>query len=269
MTAPAQGERTDWVTADADWVEDAIIASETMQHSIDVLHYPAGKTAEVHWFGPIQRPRMGPMGYQPVRYLDGVYIPAPSWGDSGAGHVGQARGNFDVKDWMSLYQGDRQLDWGNNEWLPVTGLAPERLPYRLVLDNDRGAWANPYSTHTLTEWNFTSAATGAEAAEPLPLIQLDYGVDTDKAGRADRRATLTVTASHLPGTTAAIAKPSLEVSYDDGKTWQRADLTREGAGWRTGLHAPKSAGFATLRVTARDSAGNDVSQTITRAFGLR
>ncbi|MET8271070.1 S8 family serine peptidase [Streptomyces sp. NPDC005096] len=269
VTAPAQGERTDWVTADADWVEDAIIASETMQHSIDVLHYPAGKTAEVHWFGPIQRPRMGPMGYQPVRYLDGMYISAPSWGDSGSGHVGQARGNFAVKDWMSLYQGDQQLDWGNNEWLPVTGLAPERLPYRLVLDNDRGSWANPYSRHTLTEWNFTSAASGADAAEALPLIQLDYGVDTDKAGRADRRATLTVTASHLPGTTAAIGKPSLEVSYDDGKTWQRADLTRDGAGWRTGLHAPKSAGFATLRVTARDSAGNDVSQTITRAFGLR
>ncbi|MDF6042667.1 S8 family serine peptidase [Streptomyces sp. JH14] len=269
VTAPAQGERTDWVTADADWVEDAIIASETMQHSIDTLHYPAGKTAEVQWFGPIQRPRMGPMGYQPVRYLDGMYIPAPSWGDSGSGHVGQARGNFAVKDWMSLYQGDRQLDWGNNEWLPVTGLAPERLPYRLVLDNDRGSWANPYSRHTLTEWNFTSAASGAEAAEAVPLIQLDYGVDTDKAGRADRRATLTVTASHLPGTTAAIGKPSLEVSYDDGKTWQRADLTRSGAGWQTGLHAPKSAGFATLRVTARDSAGNDVSQTITRAFGLR
>ncbi|MET8331888.1 S8 family serine peptidase [Streptomyces sp. NPDC005181] len=269
VTAPAQGERTDWVTADADWVENAIIASETMQHSIGVLRYPAGKTGKVSWFGPIQRPRMGPVTSQPVRYLDGVYIPAPGWGDSGTGHVGDARGNFDVKDWMSLYQGDRQLDWGNAEYLPVTGLAPERLPYRLVLDNDRAAWANPYSTHTLTEWNFTSAATGAEAAEPLPLIQLDYGVDTDKAGRADRRATLTVTASHLPGTTAAIAKPSLDVSYDDGKTWQRADLTREGAGWRTGLHAPKSAGFATLRVTARDSAGNDVSQTITRAFGLR
>ncbi|WP_416986201.1 S8 family serine peptidase [Streptomyces sp. T028] len=269
VTAPAQGERTDWVTADAEWVEDAIIASETMQHSIGVLHYPAGKTAEVRWFGPIQRPRMGPMGYQPVRYLDGMYITAPSWGDSGSGHVGQAHGNSAVKDWMSLYQGDRQLNWGNNEWLAVTGLAPERLPYRLVLDNDRGSWANPYSRHTLTEWNFTSAAGGADAADALPLIQLDYGVDTDRAGRADRRTTLTVTPSHLPGTTAAIGKPSLEVSYDDGKTWQRADLTRDGAGWRTGLHAPKSAGFATLRVTARDSAGNDVSQTITRAFGLR
>ncbi|WP_329190294.1 S8 family serine peptidase [Actinacidiphila glaucinigra] len=269
LTAPAQGDRTDWVTADASWLDDAFIAGETGQHSMDLLRYPAGKTAEVSWFGPIQRPRMGPIGYQPVRYLDGVYIPAPGWGDSGSGHVGEAYANFKVKDWMSLYQGDRQLDWGNAEYLPVTGLAPERLPYRLVVDNDRAEWKAPYSTHTLTEWNFTSAVTGSESAVSLPLIQLDYGVDTDKAGRADRHAGLTVTASHLPGTTAAIGKPSLEVSYDDGKTWQRAGLDRRGDGWRTDLRAPKSAGFATLRVTARDDAGNTVSQTITRAFGLR
>jgi hypothetical protein len=198
-----------------------------------------------------------------------MYITAPGWGDSGAGHVGEAHGNFDVKDWMSLYQGDQQLDWGNSEYLPVAGLAPERLPYRLVVDNDRGTWANPYSTHTLTEWDFTSAATGTESTQSLPLIQLDYGIDTDRTGRADRHAKLTVTASHLPGTTTAIGKPSLEVSYDDGRTWQRSGLTRTGDGWGTSLSAPKSADFATLRVTAGDDDGNTVSQTITRAFGLR
>ncbi|GGI94230.1 S8 family serine peptidase [Streptomyces brasiliensis] len=269
LTAPAQGERTDWVTSDVTWLDDAFIQGETGQHSLDVLRYPARKTAEVSWFGPIQRPRMGPLGYQPVRYLDTMYIPAPGWGDSGAGHVGEAGGNYDVKDWMALYQGDNQLRWGNSEYLPVAGLAAERLPYRLVVDNDRGAWGNPYSTHTLTEWNFTSAATGTESSEPLPLIQLDYGVDTDKGGRADRRTELTVAASHLPGTTAAIGKPSVEVSYDDGKTWHRSELSRGGDGWRTRLAAPGPAAFATLRVTARDDAGNSVSQTITRAFGLR
>ncbi|MFF7128053.1 hypothetical protein [Streptomyces sp. NPDC008240] len=78
-----------------------------------------------------------------------------------------------------------------------------------------------------------------------------------------------MTASHLPGATAVIGKPSLEISYDDGETWKRCDLTRTGDGWRTSLRAPKSAGFATLRVTARDDAGNAVSRTITGASGLR
>ncbi|MEE1671094.1 S8 family serine peptidase [Streptomyces sp. WAC07094] len=269
LTTPAQGERTDWVTSGATWLDDAFIQGETGQHAIDVLHYPARKTAEVDWFGPIQRPRMGPIGYQPVRYLDTMYITAPGWGDSGSGHVGEAGANFDVKDWMSLYQGDQQLDWGNAEWLQVPGLGAERLPYRLVVDNDRGAWANPYSTHTLTEWDFTSAVTGSDSAVSLPLIQLDYGVDTDRAGRADRHARLSVAASHLPGTKASIGKPTLDVSYDDGATWQRAALGAQGEGWRTALRAPRSAGFVSLRVTARDSDGNSVSQTITRAFGLR
>ncbi|WP_338017620.1 S8 family serine peptidase [Streptomyces adustus] len=269
LPTPAQGDRTEWLTSGVDWTENAYVNGETGQHSIGALRYDAGKTAEVNWFGPIQRPRMGPVTSQPVRYLDGVSIPAPGWGDSGSGHIGDAGSNFDVKNWMALYQGDRQLNWGNAEYLPVTGLAPERLPYRLVVDNDRGTWANPYSTHTLTEWNFTSAATGADAEAPLPLIQLDYGVDTDKAGRADRHAELAVTPSHLPGTSAAIAKPSVEVSYDDGKNWLRSGLDRSGNGWRTNLSAPRSAGFVTLRVTVRDNAGNSVSQTIERAFGLR
>ncbi|MFJ9943006.1 hypothetical protein [Streptomyces erythrochromogenes] len=61
----------------------------------------------------------------------------------------------------------------------------------------------------------------------------------------------------------------VEVSYDDGATWQRSDAERRGAAWRTSLKAPKKAGFVSLRVTARASAGNSVAQTITRAFGLR
>ncbi|WP_141312517.1 hypothetical protein [Streptomyces spinoverrucosus] len=44
LTAPAQGERTDWVTSGTAWVEDAFIPTETGQHSLDVLRYPHGRT---------------------------------------------------------------------------------------------------------------------------------------------------------------------------------------------------------------------------------
>ncbi|MFI9612026.1 S8 family serine peptidase [Streptomyces sp. NPDC052023] len=268
LIAPAQGERTDWVTSGASWVEAAGITGETGQQSIDILRYAPRKTAEVGWFGPVQRPRMA-RGFQPVRYLDTMYIPAPGWGDSGAGHVGDAYANYDADNRVSLHQGGRELDWGNAERLTTGELAPERLPYRLVVDNKRGAWEHPYSTRTLTEWNFTSGVTGTEAAEPLPLIQLDYDVDTDQAGRADRRTGMSVSASHMPGTTAGVGRLAVEVSYDDGATWHRAEPDRHGDGWRTRLHAPRAADFVSLRVGARDSAGNTVSQTIIRAFGLR
>ncbi|MEO3818472.1 S8 family serine peptidase [Plantactinospora sp. B24E8] len=269
LTAPARGERTDWVTADADWVESADILGETGQDSLDALRYTAEKTYQVNWFGPVQRPRMGPLLAMPLRYLDSVYVPVPGWGDSGGGHIGDAYGNYDVKNWAALYQGDRQLLWGNAEYLPVSGLSPERLPYRIVVDNDRADWTNPYSRHTLTEWNFTSAATGAEMSEVLPLIQLDYAVATDEDGRAARNSRLTVTPSHLPGVSATVRTPTVEISYDDGTHWQRAELKRDESGWRTTLKAPKGSSFVTLRVAAADSAGNTVTQTITRAFGLR
>ncbi|MGW6961117.1 hypothetical protein [Streptomyces chartreusis] len=267
LPAPAQGKRTDWLSADIPWHDYTGIYGEINQQSQEVTTYRRGTTGQVSWFGPVQRPRMGPLGYQPARYGDTMWLPAPGWGDSGSGHVGDAHGNFDVKNLMTLYQGDRELDQGNIEKLLPSGLAPQRLPYRLVVDNDRGKWASPYSRHTLTEWNFTSQATGAEAT--LPLIQLDYGVRTDLAGRADRHGHLTVTASHLPGVTSVVGRPTVELSYDDGATWRRAALDRHGDGWRTTLRAPKGATFVTVRVAAQDDDGNSVSQTLVRAFGLR
>ena len=169
----------------------------------------------------------------------------------------------------TLYQGDKELNWGNAEYLRVPGLADQRLPYRLVVENDRAAWTNPYSRQTRTEWGFSSAATGVESAEVLPMIQLDYQVAIDRNGTASRRAPLTVVASHLPGVTGRIGAVTVEVSYDDGASWQKTRLTRTGDGWRTSLAAPAGAGFVSLRTTARDAAGNTVSQRITRAFGLR
>ncbi|MFI6243747.1 S8 family serine peptidase [Micromonospora sp. NPDC050795] len=265
--APAQGRRTDWVSADQRWVDDAFIAGETGQHLMAATTYPAGKPSAVTWFGPIQRPRQGG-SYVPVRYLDTVYLPAPGWGDGG-GHIGEAYANYKMVNRTTLYQGDKELDWGNAEYLQVSGLAEQRLPYRLVVENDRAAWTNPYSRQTRTEWGFHSAVTGEESAEVLPMIQLDYQVAIDSAGRASRRAPLTVVASHLPDVTATIGAVTVEVSYDDGATWQKQRLTRHGDGWRTSLAAPAKAGFVSLRTTARDSAGNTVSQSISRAFGLR
>ncbi|PUB29927.1 subtilisin family serine protease [Promicromonospora sp. AC04] len=275
LVAPAQGERTDWVTADVPWTQSAYISGEMGQSSIDVLRYGARTTSDVTWFGPVLRPRMG-LGSQPIRYLDQMYVPVPGWGDSGSGHVGSTGGgNFDVRNRATLYQGDTELLWGNAEFLPVNaGLPAERLPYRVVADNDRADWAGPYSTHTHTEWDFTSEASGPDAVEPLPLIQLDYGVDTDLAGRASRTARLTVTPSHLPGIEARVGRPAVEVSYDDGATWRRLDLTRDRQShgpdaWSARLSAPRGAQFATLRTVVEDADGNRVSQTLTRAFGLR
>ncbi|MEV5897389.1 S8 family serine peptidase [Nonomuraea fuscirosea] len=268
--APAMGERTDYVTAGVSWHEAATIVREVGQESIRPVTYRAGTSTDLHWFGPIHRPRSGPET-SPLRLDDLLQVVLPSWGDSGAGHVGDTFLNGMVSNSLKLYQDDTLLGEAPYDQLLVTGLRPEALPYRVVSENSRGTWANPYSTTTRTEWGFTSLAGATGAIERLPFIQLDYAVDTDVAGKARRRADLTVTPSHLDGVAGAgdLRTVTLEISYDDGATWRKARLDRGRDGWRTRLDAPAAASFVTLRAAAGDIRGNTVTQTITRAFGLK
>ncbi|WP_051854322.1 MULTISPECIES: hypothetical protein [unclassified Streptomyces] len=268
--APAQGDRTDWVTAGEPWSDRAQIPAEQQQYAPAVT-YRAGSAARIRWFGPVQRPRLID-GNAPVRQDDKLYVSAPGWGDSGTGHLGGTYGNFDVDNQVRLYQGDRLVrEMGRYQLsMTVSGLSPAPLPYRLVSENSRDAWNVPYFTATRTEWGFTSRAGATGEQAQLPLLQLDYGIATDASGRAGRHAELAVTASHLAGSTgtAAVDEVGLEVSYDDGVTWHRAAPRHSGTTWRTRLDAPRAARFVSLRVNARDARGNSVRQSVVRAFGL-
>ncbi|MFC5268400.1 S8 family serine peptidase [Kribbella qitaiheensis] len=262
----AQGERTEWVTAGVPYQGHAEIVRELQQADAGWTAYRAGSRTAVDWFGPIQRPRLS-KGLSPVRLEDGLAIVAPGWG-SGGDHYGTAFGNFDLTQKVSLFQGSTLVSEADRDQLNVSGLKPERLPYRLVVDNTRGTFPNPYSTATRTEWGFNSGAV-AEAA-PVSLIQLDYSVDTDAAGRAGRRDDLTISPMwSVDSSTNGLRQPSVDVSYDDGKTWLRASLKQTPDGWTARLDAPRSASFVTLRTHAEDGSGASINQQITRAFGLK
>jgi hypothetical protein len=56
------------------------------------------------------------------------------------------------------------------------------------------------------------------------------------------------------------------LSYDDGRTWHRVAGDSDG---RFRLNAPNTASYVSLRATAKNSAGNSVTQKVIRAFGLR
>ncbi|MFF1836973.1 S8 family serine peptidase [Streptomyces sp. NPDC058231] len=275
LPTPAQGERTDWVSTDADWYEEAQVNRELQVSSDSFKRYPADATSHLEYFGPIQRPRLNG-NYRPLRAGNTVLALIPGWSDSGAGHVGTTFGNPDVQDRVKIYQGNTLIRASTTNTIgsvrfPLV-LAPERLRYRLVSDNSRGAWTNDYSTATHTEWGFVSEQTAADTVATLPLIQLDYTVkDMDASGKAHRRTGITVTPSHLPGapSSSAIKTVKVDVSYDDGATWHRTALRHTTQGWRTRLDAPAKARFVTLRTSAGDSQGNTVAQSITRAFGLK
>ncbi|MFG3585962.1 S8 family serine peptidase [Streptomyces sp. NPDC047990] len=270
---PAQGTLTSWVTADpgVSWVTQAAVSDLSQQGS--PRSYKGRGTSREVWFSPVQHPRLLDDSAHRAPFRIGDIVSTSSitaWGDSDR-HAGVAYADGDTSK-ISLYQGDQLLGEDVNERIiTVEGVPTNPLPYRIVVEGKRDLPGRPYSTRTRTEWGFTSGTTDYTVLSPLPLIQLDYAVATDLSGRASRHSTLTVTPSHLKGATgaASVRTVGLEVSYDDGATWHPTTPHHSGTDWKASLDAPSKARFASLRTTARDTHGNNVSQTVIRAFGLK
>ncbi|KOV67092.1 hypothetical protein ADL00_16680 [Streptomyces sp. AS58] len=261
----APGHRTDWVTAGdgVTWQQSAALEGWGSSNT-DQLTYRPGSVHKDRWFGPITRPRLISSDI-PYRGESAMSAYVQGFGDAGSAHSGGA-GMYQA---ISLYQGDRQL--AKAEGWPTIGageLAPERLPYRLVVDTKGDSDLTPYSTTTRTEWSFTSGA--AEGVQAIPLVQLDYATELDAEGRAQRRTDLAITPV-VVGSDAAQDAPTslrLDISYDDGATWQRQNLKEKKSTWHASLDAPRHAVHASIRVTAKQRNGGGVTQTVIRAFGL-
>ncbi|WP_217145127.1 hypothetical protein [Streptomyces sp. AC627_RSS907] len=131
------------------------------------------------------------------------------------------------------------------------------------------------STKVRSEWTFTSARTTGTGRTPLGLLDLGFTLPLDLGNSAPAGKVLngSVTARHQPGSssTSPVRKVSVDVSYDDGATWN-AVVAAPVANGRWSLAIPaggRPGGHVTLRATAVDAAGDRVRQSVTRAYGLR
>lgn len=61
---------------------------------------------------------------------------------------------------------------------------------------------------------------------------------------------------------------TFEVSYDDGTTWREVRIDQDGGTATAELCPPRRAEFVSVRMTAVDTAGTEVSHTTIRSFGL-
>ncbi|MGW4483402.1 S8 family serine peptidase [Amycolatopsis sp. NPDC004368] len=260
----APGHRTDWVSAGngVKWQQYAAI--DGWSTFTDIASYRPRSVQSEHWFGPITRPRM--LGFEvPHRVGNAMGGTLAGFGDGGSAHSGDTSL---MSRSFALYQGDKLLvQNGPRPDFGVGDLAPQKLPYRLVADTVGNTQFTPYSTTTHTEWDFLSGYADDQA---LPLVQLDYEANLDLAGRASRTSAFSV--KPTVGSAAAddaITSVKLEVSYDDGASWHPEAVKENRGTWRAQLHAPARAGYVSIRVTAKQRNGGGISQTITRAFGLK
>ncbi|MFY1617577.1 S8 family serine peptidase [Micromonospora sp. WMMD736] len=270
MRPAAPGPRTDWVSAGdgVRWKQTADVVGWGRSYTEEIAYRP-GSVQQDRWFGPVTRPRL--LMYDiPFRGEFGMSAYIQGFGDGGSVHSGSGSG--EMRQRISLYQGDRKLtQMENAAELFVGDLPTETLPYRLLVETESIPEYSPYSSSTRTDWSFFSGAVAGTDVQAMPLVQLDYGTEVDLAGRAPRRNDLTITPVVMGSTAAkdAVSSLDLEVSYDDGRTWRRQSLKEHKGVWTAALNAPGRAGYVSIRVTAKQRNGGGVTQTVMRAFGLR
>lgn len=272
---PARSVRVDYVSTGAGtrWYQDVFHLSGWEQRH-DQATYAAGRRTERTWLAPVTRPRLGPGFWGPERSSDfmAVNVPTSSGGDDKITGSMLDEGSTVVS---RLYQGDELL--AEQPYQAVFALvpSPDLVEYRFEQDTTRtGLWRT--SIRTRSVWTFTSRQPDSfDEIHRLPLLQLDLDVATDLNGTVpvSRTGTIRVGASHEPGVFGggAVEGVTLELSYDDGASWQRASLAAEGNGWKARVDYPRNAagGFVSLRATGSDDAGNRVEQEIIRAYELR
>ncbi|MBB4941990.1 hypothetical protein FHR32_006376 [Streptosporangium album] len=119
-------------------------------------------------------------------------------------------------------------------------------------------------------WTFRSASTAKE--QPLPLMAVRYapaGLDDLNRATPGSLARLPIWIERNPGAPkAAVESVRLETSSDDGTSWHRVPAVRTASGWTAVVANPRTPGFVSLRVTATDTSGAGLTQTITRAYAV-
>jgi hypothetical protein len=139
--------------------------------------------------------------------------------------------------------------------------------YTVVSDAAKSGPEWPLSVRTRAEWTFLTTPSSERTA--LPLLDVRYDLPLDGYNSAPATGvTGFVDAVHQDGAARVpVRKLSVDVSYDDGVSWQRATVAANGARWK--VTVPGGTGFASLRTTATDATGNSVTETIIRAYRVR
>lgn len=271
MVHEVPSERTEWVSAQpgTQWYQNLNLERDWWEERGVREGYEPGSAQQVDWFAPVVHPRLGEGYWLPNRQGDFLQVNLPSWAGSQPGHTGGAEVLSQVIRW---YDGDTLLKeesgW-QSSWLDLG--SPERIHLRVTNDVTRDPELWSTSPSSSTEWTFWTEGdpSGGWIFAELPFLQLGFDVDTDLAGVASAGpATIGLSAYHLEGVTGAadVVDAGLEISYDDGATWEVLPLTGSAGSWTAEVTYPADAEHATLRAWAVDEAGNGIEQRIERAF---
>ncbi|WP_328467264.1 S8 family peptidase [Streptomyces sp. NBC_00448] len=230
--------------------------------------YTSGQRYDGAWFEPVQAPRFGDTYVPYYTSSNTLNWNVAMWSGGDDGHVG-AGGNGTVR--TALYRDGTQLTAFNAQSGRMNGMTAGS--YTLVATGQRSTPAWSTSTRTSTTWGFDyqplPSSPAARANLPLLNTSYDIGTDLQGAARAGHRIELGLRSATYTGDVAATSA-TLQVSYDDGATWQKATLKRTGDGrWSTVLTPPRTSRSLSLRTAAEAPGGLSVRQDVIQAVTLK
>ncbi|WP_406141693.1 S8 family serine peptidase [Streptomyces sp. NBC_01089] len=273
--------RTDYVSTGTGqtWMQSVTAGPTSLEERSGLVTYKGGSRSALDWFKPVLHPWLGTgLGWGQQRTGNDLQFNTPGWGDSGPDHTGfgDVWSDDSMTQTTDVYANGVQVDHKTSSGAYAWDADPAETTYKVVTDTTRDPATWVLSTKGHSEWTFRSAETPADHATYLPLLNLGFDVATDIAGdvRAGRNLPVGISAEYVKGAsdTGRIKSGSLEVSYDDGKTWQSVGLSAvhgDSAAWKGTLRVPKDAGYISLRASATDNRGGSVEQEIIRAVGVK
>jgi subtilisin family serine protease len=214
-------------------------------------------------FGPTMT-NDGFPGGSVFRIGDELFVQPALYGDK-AGNAGQSilsSSSFELyRDGELVTSSERP---GGSALVPA-----ENGSYRAVVTTTRPTDVFDVSTEVAASWTFQSSHVDESTIVPLPVSAIRFTPALDEANSAPAGKSFLVPVWLQRNGTGTADRPrrlSVEVSYDEGKTWRNADVL---ANLVVLLHHPASAESVSLRATATDGGGNSVTQTVIRAYKLR
>jgi hypothetical protein len=223
--------------------------------------YQAGQTYDEPFnhavFGPGLPPSARPWAY---RSGDNIVASIPLFTDSGGNAGFTTTGGV-----TRLYRGGQlvgEAPYAGNGYF--TDMPAAAADYRLTTQADTPSRFGP-TAFISAEWTFSSAHVDGVAALPLNVVR--YTPKLDANNSAPRGQFLVpMQVQDETGATFVPRQLSVEVSYDDGNTWQAAQYNSRLV---LRLTHPAGASSVSLRATATDNEGHTVKQTVIRAYTLR
>lgn len=275
------GTRTEWVTPGQNWREFHAQGVDGALPWVMVSGdntYAKGSTTRLDWFAPATRPAQSEsFGVYNSRWQNYMTWNVQAWASaSDTMRLGGYLPWGETPSHLQIFQGDTLIHdnpaGGDMQWQEVPA---GDLPYRAVLDVERPGDVFRLSTRTHSEWTFRSGTVDSDDFEPFSVLNLDYKLESDLHGdvKADatQRIALKPVSMDLGTVPGKVTTVKLDVSYDDGATWQKVTLAKgDGGYWKGSFRtAKKPGGFISVRASAGTDRGYSVKNEIVRAYGLR